>query len=286
VCQVCALYHRLVAKKNAGGLEPNESKDFEVCIAHRNVRDAQKSTSESQKKNLKERECFWLLDYGQNKSVKKKPEEDSFDFFNKKGISVIANVIFLIISGVLYKKICCFYSVYTTHNAQSTIDYFDRVLDYSILKNVNKIFLWSDGGGHFKNNDFIMHLEEKSLERNIQIQYNQFCEYEGKDMCDQFFGSLTNGLESFTKQKPVLDINDLLDFSKEHFKKKGTNEYTFEIYHPIRCERDENKFAYDHLDDFYSFNITNGETTAAVLTAQNHLPLKKKNNQNPKNNDH
>jgi hypothetical protein len=254
-------------------LTREERERFGVCVAHRNVRDAQRGSHDQQLQTLKEGECLWGLDYGQSKSIKMKPEEDSFDFFNKNGISVIGNVCFFKHADALYKKVFCFYSVHTTHTAQSSIDYFDRVLDYDVFKTVKKIFMWSDGGGHFKNNDFVIHLLQKSTERDIEIQYNNFCEYEGKDACDQFFGSLTNGLERHTKLKPILDVNDLLDFSQQYFKKNATNEYTFEIYHPIRCMREENTRAIDGFDDFLSFNMANGEITAAVLTAGPHLPV-------------
>jgi hypothetical protein len=245
---------------------------MEACIAHRNVKVAQKITYVSQKENLEEGECLGVIDYGQAKSLKMKPEEDSHDFFNKLGISVIACVLFIRISGVTYKKICCFFSMCNIHTAQSSIDYIDRVLDFSMCKGIRKLYLWSDNGGHFKNNDVVMHLRNLSKERNMHIQYNQFCEYEGKDCCDQFFGSLSNGLENHTRLKPVLDINDLLDFSTKHFKKNGTNEYVFEIYHPVRSTRDENHLAVENLDDYLLFEFVNGKITAAVLTAQPHTP--------------
>jgi hypothetical protein len=215
------------------------------------------------------------MDYGAGKSIRKKPEEDSIDFFNKLGISIIAHVLFLKISGFLFKKICCFFSLSNTHNAQSSIDYLDRVLDYSILKSIKKIYIWSDNAGHFKNNDLIMHLSDVGKQRNIEFEYNQFCEYEGKDACDQFFGSLSNALENYTKLKPVLDINDLIDFSKEHFKKSGTNEYIFEIYHPIVSKRREDDRGINHVDDFLSFKMKDGEITAALLASQPHTAVKK-----------
>jgi hypothetical protein len=278
VCEICALYHRLVAKRESKGLEAGEEEEMGVCVAHRNVRDAQRLACEEQKENLKDDESFWVLDYGNSKSIKKKPVEDSFDFFNKLGISVIAHVLFLRLAGAIYKKICCFYSMSTMHTSQSTIDYFDRVLDYSMFKTIKKIYLWSDNAGHFKNNDFVFHLKDVSVQRNIDIQYNQFCEYEGKDECDQFFGSLSNGLERHTRLKPVVDINDLQEFSREYFKRNGTNEYVFEIYQPLISTREEESVVIDHLDDFLSFNISQGKITVAVLTVEPHFPavLKKK----------
>jgi hypothetical protein len=281
VCQVCALYHRLLAKTQP--LNKSEKADMEVCVSHRNIRDGQKRSCLEEKESLKDGECHWTIDYGQSKSIKMKPEEDSYDFFNKLGISVIASVCFLRLSGTTYKKVFCFYSMSITHTAQSSIDYFDRILDYSIFKSIIKIYLWSDNGGHFKNNDFIMHLKEKSQDRNIEIQYNQFCEYEGKDSCDQFFGSLSNGLENHTKLKPILDINDLIQFSYEYFKRNGTNEYVFEIYHPVTSARDVNDWAVDNLDDYLSFDFVNGTVTVAVLTAEPHTTARLKKKQKPKN---
>jgi hypothetical protein len=262
---------------NQSKLSEKEEGDMEVCVAHRNLRDSQRKSHDSQIEQLKNGECLWTVDYGQNKYVKKKPEEDSFDFFNKLGISVQGNVLQFKFDDVLYKKIVCFYSVHTTHTAQTSIDLFDRVLDYSEFKHVDRIFLWSDGGGHFKNNDFIMHIKDKSLECRKEIEYNQFCEYEGKDSCDQFFGWLSNGLERYTKQKAVLDINDLLDFSKNYSLQFPTNDYVFEIYHPIQCIRNEDRRAIANLDDYLSFRMVNGEVTVAVAAAQAHTQMRAKN---------
>jgi hypothetical protein len=254
-------------------LSEKEKAQMMVCVAHRNIRCAQRNKYNNQLDTMKNGECRWTVDYGQNKSIKKKPEEDSFDFFNKIGISIEANVIWFKFNDVVHKKIICFYSVHTTHTAQTSIDLFDRVLDYPEFKFIDTIYLWSDGGGHFKNNDFIMHIRDKSLELEKEIQYNQFCEYEGKDACDQFFGWLSNGLERHSRQKAVLDINDLYQFSKEYSLQYPANEYVWEIYHPIQCIRHEDRRAIQNLDDFLSFNVTNGAMTVAVTADQAHTPM-------------
>jgi hypothetical protein len=145
ICQICALYHRLMKQTS---LSEKEKTQMEVCVAHRNLRDSQRESHDSQIEKMENGECQWTFDYGQNKSVKKKPEEDSFDFFNKMGISVQGNVILFKFNDVLYKKIVCFYSVHTAHTAQTSIDLFDRILDYNEFKYINKINLWSDGGLH------------------------------------------------------------------------------------------------------------------------------------------
>jgi hypothetical protein len=121
-----------------------------------------------------------------------------------------------------------------------------------------------------------MHIRDKSLQLNKVIEYNQFCEYEGKDSCDQFFGWLSNGLERYTRQKPVLDINDLMDFRKNYSMQYPTNDYVWEIYHPMQCIRTEDRRAIVNLDDFLSFRMANGAVTVAVAAAQAHTPMQAK----------
>jgi hypothetical protein len=214
--------------KNHQKLDIGEA-DLEKLIAHSKNVEMKKSEYNQQKYNLRDGECLCVFDFKENLSLTMVADEFGHDFYNRFPISVLTFVCFIKKNGYLYKKFFTFLSVCTNHTASFASDCLDRVLKYPLFNDIGKVYLWSDNGPHFHNNQFINFIFLNGNFKNKVIVYNFFCENHGKDVCDQFFGDMTMRLRQYRMEKRIEDINGLFTALSTLFSTRDS-EYFFEMF--------------------------------------------------------
>jgi hypothetical protein len=191
--------------------------------------EVKKSDYDKQFNNLQDGECLMVFDFKQNLGLPMSPKEMSQEFFQKLPVSVLSFVCFIKKNNMLFKKVFTFLSLCLNHNATFASDCLERVLNCAMFDEVTKVYLWSDNGPHFHNNQFINFIFLKNNFKNKVIEYNFFCEKHGKAVCDQFFGSMTRCLNELSMNYTISNINELLSCLYKYYFNKP-NEYFFEMF--------------------------------------------------------
>jgi hypothetical protein len=98
-----------------------------------------------------------------------------------------------------------------------------------MFDDITKVYLWSDNGPHFHNNQFLNFIFLKNTFKNKVIEYNFFCEKHGKAVADEFFGCITNFLDDESMVSDIKNINELTFCLNNKFGETN-NEYFFEMF--------------------------------------------------------
>lgn len=182
-----------------------------------------------QKENLQNGEGLCLFDFKQNVQLPMRAVEDSHDFFQKSQVSVLSFVCHVKNNNVVKKKTITFLSLCLNHTAEFASECLESVLKSEVFNDINKVYLWSDNGPHFHNNQFLNFIFLKNNFKNIIIEYNFFCEKHGKSEVDQFFGLMSNTLKRCSLVTPIININDLVVSLQKEFS-SFKNIYIFQMF--------------------------------------------------------
>ncbi|MDR0675444.1 MAG: hypothetical protein LBF97_00180 [Elusimicrobiota bacterium] len=202
---------------------------LEKLKVHHKTMEIKKNDYDRQFRNLQDGQSLVVFDFKQNLGLPMSPKEMSQDFFQKLPVSILTFVCFIKKNNNLFKKVFTFLSLCLNHNATFASDCLERVLNSAMYMDISKVYLWSDNGPHFHNNQFINFIFLKNNFKNKVIEYNFFCEKHGKAVCDQFFGSMTRSLNDLSKKSTISNINELLSSLCTDYYNKS-NEYFFEMF--------------------------------------------------------
>jgi hypothetical protein len=170
-----------------------------------------------------------VFDFKQNLGLPMGPREISQDFFQKMPVSVLTFICFIKKNNKIFKKVFTFLSLCLNHNGSFACDCLERVLNCAMFDDINKVYMWSDNGPHFHNNQFINFIFLNNNFKNKVIEYNFFCEKHGKAVCDQFFGSMSRCLNELSMSSTISNINELISCLSSYYSDK-THEYFFEMF--------------------------------------------------------
>jgi hypothetical protein len=196
---------------------------------HQKLVNLKKSDYQEQMCNLKNEECVCVFDFKQNIVLQMGAKEMSQEFFQKMPVSILSFICFIKKNDLIFKKVFTFLSLCVNHNAFFACDCLDRVLNCAMFDDIKKVYLWSDNGPHFHNNQFINFIFLQNNFKNKVIEYNFFCEKHGKAEADEFFGYISKFLNEYSMISNINDINELI-FCLNNNLARTNNEYFFEMF--------------------------------------------------------
>jgi hypothetical protein len=229
MCEYCLLYKTLKEREKVQGfLSSEDRKSLDVCVAHKNLVEAQDAEYKKQKENPDEDECIAACDYMSSVKLPFGPLIPSGKFHHPDYISVLTFVCFFNKNREKEKKVFTFLSYCSSKSAFFSCDCLDRLVKSRWFQGICKLKPWSDNGSHFKCNHFVSHALFSYP--HLDVQLFQFAEKHGKSEADEFFGNFRIMINYEQIFYQVNNINDLRDLCTKYFKENSTNEYMFKMF--------------------------------------------------------
>ena len=151
-----------------------KQKIFDV---HTKRKDQQKINFDETKKNLKDTDVLFIMDFKENIKIGGGPIETGHDFFNKSQRTIFNITMYYKKNNILYHHYFDFISETLTHDSLFVIDCCNIVfcLDEFTKHNFNNCKFWIDGRpAHFRTfelADYFINLYRKNLFKSIEWNY-------------------------------------------------------------------------------------------------------------------
>lgn len=199
--------------------KPNQKK-FNISISeqlsainqHKKTVDHQKSMFKSELEFMGEKKCIVVIDFKENIRIGGGPIETKANFFTQKQISDLGMaVIYKNKKGYREVSYYNFFSEILTHDSVYSAECLKDLLTRDEMSVFEDISIWSDGGNHFRSQEFLGSIfEEINIKLNKNIKMNYFAEYHGKSLVDGHFGLISKWLRESMTTDYINTINDLI----------------------------------------------------------------------------
>ena len=218
-----------------------------------------------------------MIDFKENIKLGGGLIETKKDFFSHQQILVLGLAIIYKKNNLTIIDYHSYLSNQLTHDSFFTGNCFNNFFNKNQLSKFNLILLWTDGGNHFKSQEFLYFLNLLSKSNNIPIQHNFFGEYHGKNIVDGHFERLSQWIKKIKLYEKIQSINHLYNFfiekenerrrtkinTSESQKNPGNN--YFHIYTAI-----PRKFIYylkiKNIKNYLSFKFLNNKLLGSCIT--------------------
>lgn len=249
--------------------------------------DQHKKTVDHQKKMFKleleymgDKKCMIVIDFKENLRIGGGPVETKANFFTQKQISDLGiAVIYKNKKG--YKEVSYYnyFSEILTHDSVYSADCLKELLIREEMKSFEDISIWSDGGNHFRSQEFLGSIfEELNIKLHKNIKMNYFAEYHGKSLVDGHFGLITKWLKECMTTNYINTIDDLKTcFSKKEiirqemakYAKSETNSDQSKFYfleYKREARNAKKSYIFENSKHYLSFFIHNKKLYASYFT--------------------
>ena len=149
---------------------------------------------------------------------------------------------------------------------------------YGISK-YKSISLWTDGGNHFRSQEFLYFLLSLSKFNNSSLKHNFFGEYHGKNIVDGHFGRLSQWVKQIELRNRINSITHLYELFKEKENERRRNKYTlnqsefhsgeryFHIYQPKK-RRNIIYLKMENIKNYLSFLFNSDKLYGSYFTSE------------------
>ena len=258
MCDIC-INGKKLEKKN-----DTKNEKYIYYQNHRDLNRNQKLKFKEKVNELKERECFVIMDFKENFKIGGGPVESSQIFYNKSQISCLGFCIIYKENNVVKRKYVDYLSKIITHDSYYVIQCIQS-LHKKYLKNYDTVHFWSDNAGHFRSSELMNHILLELPGKKLSTSMNFFVEYHGKSDVDGHFGVLQKAFKICENKQDILSLDHLLYCFKDHFSKLSTD-VTFEVYKENRRKAMIKKVAIKQPKTYLSLLSKNGHIIGSSLS--------------------
>jgi hypothetical protein len=193
--------------------------DLRMYLQHKKLREKQADAFKEQIKEIPSGECVLVVDFKENVKIGKGLVELNKDFYRFKSRTILGFVIYSNPSGQRIEKTHVnMVSEVLTHDGLFSSDALHQVIRTECA-NMKKVRVWTDCGPHFRCAEFANTLlVEVPKQNKIQMEWNFFAPYHGKNACDTHFSLLSRYLKTKEKQMHIFDTRSLIDAWEQSFR--------------------------------------------------------------------
>lgn len=180
---------------------------------HVELNKTQKFSFKQKLNNLKEKECFVIMDFKENFKIGGGAVESSQSFYNKSQVSCLGFCLIYKKNNVIKRKYIDYLSKIITHDSYYVIQCI-KSLNNKHLNDFDTVHFWSDNAGHFRSSELMNYILLELPEIKSQTSMNFFVEYHGKSDIDGHFGVLQKAFKTCENMKDIVSLEHLLYFFK------------------------------------------------------------------------
>lgn len=145
------------------------------------------------------------MDFKESLKLGEGPVETKATWFSHKQVSDLG--IAVIYRNKHDKKEVSYYKFFSeipTHDSLFAGDCLKKLSEREEMKCHDKVSIWTDGGNHFRSQEFIsLFFEELYFKQEKKVKMNYFAEYNGKSIVDGHFGLISRWLKDMIKVKKL-----------------------------------------------------------------------------------
>lgn len=171
-------------------------KDHQELVQH------QRKSYKQQISDLLVDEAIIVMDFKENIKLQQSNEQIGKDFFNQPQRTLFGvALIYKDASGDIKKHFYDIFSKCLNHNSFFVMKALENVFNTNSFKEhkFKRIIFWMDNGpGHFKTNEMVYNFREIQDKLKVQVCWNYFTEYHGKNVCDSRFSIISRFLEDYS----------------------------------------------------------------------------------------
>lgn len=177
---------------------------------HFKRQEVQRGKFSEMRKFLLPNDCMIVFDFKQNLSLGGTLVQYGRDFYNRPSRTCFGVVIIYRRHGQEKKIYFDLFSKCLSHSSAFVAHSLREVLTSSQFLDLKmkKATLWMDNAKHFKNQELAFAFVQISKELELDMDWNFFGEYHGKNICDARFSTISRSLERYVEIFPEFIIKD------------------------------------------------------------------------------
>jgi hypothetical protein len=175
--------------------------------------------------NLKSQHGILLIDFKENLKLGGSPNELNQDFYNRKNCSVLGMcLIYKDINNQIKKEYKDFFSDVLSHDGLFIKDCLHQLLSSINFPKFKHLSIWTDNARHFHSKEIAhCNLIEIPQKYSLQIQWNFFGEYHGKNFLDGHFGLLSRMIKEAEKAQSIINKEECIQCLENQIKSCNEN---------------------------------------------------------------
>jgi hypothetical protein len=203
----------------------NLKNEIECTKIHKKFVEIQRACFHAEIYNIKSQQAILLIDFKENLKLGGSPNELNQDFYYKKNCSVLGMcLIYKDENNQIKKEYKDYFSDILSHDGLFIIDCLHKLFSLDITSKFNHLSIWTDNARHFHSKE-IAHciLSDIPQKYSIQIKWNFFGEYHGKNYLDGHFGLLSRWIKEAEKAQKISNKEECIKYLENQIKISNEN---------------------------------------------------------------
>jgi len=193
--------------------------------SHKKFIDIQRLCFNQEIKNIKSQHGVLVMDFKENLKLGGSPRELNQDFYHKVNCSILGMcLVYKDQNGEIRKEYTDFFSDILSHDGLFVKDCLNLLLSSDTFPKLKYLSIWSDNARHFHSKEIAYSiLSDIPQKYSLQIQWNLFGEYHGKNLLDGHFGLLSRYIKEGEKCQNIKNKEECIAYLENQIRLSNNN---------------------------------------------------------------